>query len=436
MRPDFSMRAPHALRDRDTDTPRNVESPRKKKHTKKHTKKHIDAASRDVPGAGAPVGAGANVAGNTPALGAQGNPKLTPSARAALENLRRYIDGLASASEFQAMKDLIDAILAGGGPIVVPPIVAGAPNRGRGFAAGSMWKPGDDLPNPTPGGLGPVTPQDGSGKPGAPWEANLQDLPAYANSPEGRARRERENKRQWLLGGGEMHTPNSGFTDKSSQVADGWTRDAGGSTGIIPFVDLTVAVEHDEHGNYRFRMGATLDGDGNHRGNYGIIDIKVTKDADVSTSTTSGDSEDIVVTPVVPTPVGSGNDPSKDPAPDGDPGRPRGGSLAQVVARFGGRLITCNIGGCVASVVQGRTIDPDRPDDGAGTSTTTTTSPGPGPATDPCPDCDSGRVGGNSGGRVGYRPQDESAGGPQGGSLGTEGGAPSPIAGGAGGSPR
>jgi hypothetical protein len=445
------MRAPRILRDSDTgNSESKIESPKKKKATKKKGSKK-SSCTRDGSGslvcaagavrrrparpgpqppepplptvdAGTAPAAAANVPGNTP--GGQANPNLTPGMIAAIEKFREFVGGDAEA---RAVLELIEQFRAGKGDLTVPPIVAGS----RDGPKGSTWTPGESPSNPT--GLGPVTPQDDAGKPSKPWEANLADLPGVAGTPQGRAGRERNNKKNWLLGGGEMGTPNPGFTDKSGQAADGWTRDAGGSTGIIPFVDLSVAVEHDEHGNYRLRMGATLDGDGNHRGNYGIIDIKVTKDADVSTGTTSGDSEDIVVTPVAPTPVGSPHDPSKDPVPGEGYGRPRGGGLAQVVARFGGRIITCNIGGCVASVVQGGTIDPDRPDEGTGTSTTTTTTPGPGPsaATDPCPDCDSGRGGGGGRSNVGYRPQDESAGGPQGGGLGSEGSSP-PVPGGPG----
>jgi hypothetical protein len=300
--------------------------------------------------------------------------------------VRQYVEGFAEA---RAIQEMIQAFLAGNGTGGAPIAVPGGPSGGR---PGGTWKAGDDLPDPLH--RDSTERQDGSDKQsGAPWESsNLPETPGQTSG----SMRQR-------FSGDDGSTPNPGFNDPSGQASsehtsgpwsgeDGWKR-ADGDTNDHQTWNNSDGRTYTDDTTRRYDGDALV---GYHRSEVTKNPGGTTERTDTYWDSRGGyDSRHNDPSHPIIIQAGSGGRRGRardrDPDPDGGGRRPSGDGLAHVIAWFGGRMITCNIGGCVAGVSRsGRTTDPDRPDEGTGGSTgtgdTIQARTGPGAATDPDPE--------------------------------------------------
>jgi hypothetical protein len=428
-RPDFNMRTPNALRDGDIAGPSGRSSLKSKTKSEKKGKAKAkakagkqgrDSASRGKggigPGIGGAVSGVSAVTNPTPATGGKDAEKLPDARRASLERMRGFIGALDRQQSLRQLKELLDALLGGDGPLA---------KAHAGAAAGALPGMGGKQTAPDrealAGRLGarPLDRQGGSDNQGSDMFAGIPGAPSYGRhgSRSGGAS---------IKFGGPGNAPRpAGLSDPSGAVAGGKASQhvEGG------YVTNSHGWRQNDAGGHTYReMGRDVNG---NEYSYQIdIDAEGNRTDTIVVEWNDGTSEGHTLTRDRDGNVvhRDDNPPDSQPTEEGT-GRPSGGGYRAVTAWRGGRNIVCDFFGCRdLGTTRGRIGDPSGPDDPEGTSTANAQSSGPragpGAATDPCPDCGTG---GGGGGTPVRRPSDVGWGGPPlPGGEGVGGGSPGP----------
>jgi hypothetical protein len=399
-RPDFNMRAPNALRDRDLASPRDPASltPKKSKRDPKPymadtkaKKKNSDTASRARSAPGAIAKSDAKKSGGPAKSSASGDRGVIPGEGPVFDNLRAHLDKIgANADEYRRIKELVELLLTG------PQAAGYVPGAGdRGVA-----DPKGDL---TSRFSRPINPQ-GSDKSG--WDG-LEKFPTAPRYGGGGSQREHSGG---VFGWGPGGAPPR-FNDPSGQVSNDWHRvsrtqngrtsreywknSETGQSHTITTTSRRVITETYTPGSGTqsavYRIGADLEREDPTSGSSERGTLVIKMPFVFTAGEPSGATEGAAGAA-----AGSGNSPDDQPVAEGT-GRPSGGGYEVALQLRGGRRIVCDFFGCRESApTAGRIGDPGR-NNPEGTSTvigTSGPSTGPGAATDPCPDCGPTRTGG------------------------------------------
>jgi hypothetical protein len=406
-RPDFNMRAPNALRDRDLASPRDPASltPKKSKRDpkpyivdSKPKKKATDTASRGKRGTGAAARTATPVPIPAARPGGQDKPSqasgqgVIPSGGPVLDHLRAYLEAIGlSEAERRGLKELFDLLQSG--PLTAA-AVPGGPDRTAPDLTGGVSA---NFPRDVEAQIS----RDGDRDSNAPVikapDGSQMAVPHYAGG--GTQRRHGGGVFGWGAGGAPRN-----IKDPSGQASDdgwensfpvrthsdgSWTYGSHGRTAAGDYFDHSVTFWPDGARSGRdvyiapngtrneFRFTEYADGSGYavHLKN-GVVQSDEGTDAPPTEGDKPSDSQ----------PVAEGG------------GRPGGGGYEVALQLRGGRRIVCDFFGCHESApTAGRIGDPGR-NNPEGTSTfvgTSGPSTGPGAATDPCPDCGPTRTGGS-----------------------------------------
>ncbi|MBZ0123377.1 MAG: hypothetical protein K8F31_05780, partial [Roseovarius sp.] len=399
MRPDFTMRGPNALRDRDLGSPRDpaVLTPKKSKKNAvgtKSRKKGADTASRGT--RSRPVGKVGGTSNPTPSSGGKGTPSagkggdLAGINNGALNHLRAYLDAISmSAAERRGLKELIDILQTG-------PLVAAHTPGGR---DGTAADPKGDLESRFSHPINPETSDDTG------WSGldNIPGAPRYGGGSSQRGHK--GGVFGWGPGGATDGSKDPsgqagyGGSDPARRNADGsityhsWGTVEDSRGGAPIYFDIETTVWNDENGNEQASADRTtfVDRDG-----HATVVLNEYDGNDASAAPNTRVYKDGVLVceggGCRPTPSDS------NPVAEGT-GRPSGGGYKSVSAWVGGRNVICDFFGCrEGGTTRGKIGDPGR-DNPEGSSTVagpSGPSAGPGAATDPCPEC-GGRVSGGGG---------------------------------------
>jgi hypothetical protein len=329
--------------------------------------------------------------------------------------------GLDKQDSLRQLRELLDGLLGGGGPLaeVHAGAAAGALPGGGGRQGPDVKGARDSL------GARTLEQQDGSNSQGGGHFAGLPGAPSYG----GRGSHSGPSlKFGWP---GAAPQP-GGVSDPSGQASTGGpSRNVEGGIVDVAWKDRNNAGGttyrergHDVNGNeYSYQIDT--DAQGNRTDTIIVEWNDGTREGHTLTRDRDGNvvhRDDI--------------EPDSQPTEEGT-GRPSSGGYRAVTAWRGGRNIVCDFFGCRdLGTTRGRIGDPPKPGtEGASAADAQSSGPrtGPGAATDPCPDC--GPSGGGGGTSV-SRPSDVGWGGPgvpDGEGVGS-GGSPGPRGGAGGGS--
>jgi hypothetical protein len=398
-RPDFNMRAPNALRDRDGMSPRDpastikTQKPKeskkdKPKESKKNDKKGTDTASRGKGGTNAAARTVTPVPIPAAKPGGQDKPSqasgqgVIPDSGPVFDRLRAYLEAIGlSEAERRGLKELLDLLQSG--PLTAA-AVPGGPDRTAPDLKGGVSA---NFPRDVEAQIS----RDGDRDSNAPVikapDGSQMAVPHYGGGSS--QRRDSGGVFGWGAGGAPRN-----IKDPSGQVS--YMRN--NSDGSWTYYDYGFTDSGD---TYWHEVTFWPDGMSSGRDTFTAPDGTVNTYTFVDYGDGTGYSEH-TKNGVVQTQEGTDAPPTEANKPDSQPvaegtGRPGGGGYEVALQLRGGRRIVCDFFGCrEGSRTQGVIGDPGR-NNPEGTSTfvgTSGPSTGPGAATDPCPDCGPTRTGG------------------------------------------